>query len=174
MKLNTYRTLLLLGILTFSSSFKWNHPLKLTASEIKYDVSSKKLKLECKVFIDDFESSINKTLSKNINIYALTKADKAGIQKYFDNHFVITSNGKVLSLKYLSATVRKSENGMSIKFYKNNVSLKKDDKVKIKNTLFFKEFGVNQSNRVTVRIPPFIAKETNICYEFMPTISFTL
>ncbi len=174
MKLNIYRALLFLGILVISSSFKLNHPLKLTASQVKYDSSLKKLNLECKVFIDDFENSINKTLSKNINVYNLTKADKAGIQKYFEKHYVITINEKVLSMKYLTSKVEKAENGINIKFYKNNVKLKKGDKLKIKNTLFINEFGMNQLNRITVRIPPFIEKESTVCHKRMPTISYTL
>lgn len=159
MKTKFYKTLLLLGVVIFATSFK--HPIKLTASLIEYDLNSTSLKTECKIFMDDFEKSINKTLTKNINLSDLTKEDKTGIEDYFEKHFNITVNGKYLPLKFKASEVLKEYNVITIKFVENKLKIKKGDKLLIENTLFFEEFGYMQSNRITVRIPPFIAEDNH-------------
>lgn len=154
-----YKILTIIAVMTFTTSFK--HPIKLTASLIEYDTNTANLKSECKVFIDDFEKSINKKLIKNINLSNLTQEDKTGIEDYFEMHFNITYNGKILPLKYKGLEVLKEYNVVTIKFIENKLKIKKGDKILIENTLFFEEFGYIQSNRITVRIPPFITEENH-------------
>ena len=76
-------------------------------------------------------------------------------------HFNITYNGKILPLKYKGLEVLKEYNVVTIKFIENKLKIKKGDKILIENTLFFEEFGYIQSNRITVRIPPFITEENH-------------
>jgi hypothetical protein len=152
-------SLLFLGMWLFFVSFK--HPIKLTASLIEYDEKTSALSMECKVFIDDFEKSINKTLAKNINISALTKEDKSGIEDYFEKYYTITINGNKYLLKYKASEVMKEYNVLTIKFSKKVIKLKKGDKILIENTLFFEEFGYLQSNRITIRIPPYITEDNH-------------
>lgn len=140
-------------------SFK--HPIKLTASLIEYDEKTNALRMECKVFIDDFEKSINKTLAKNITVTALSHEDKKGIENYFEKYYNITHNGNKLPLKYKVSEVMKEYNVLTIKFSEKIIKLKKGDKVLIENTLFFEEFGYMQSNRITIRIPPFITEDNH-------------
>jgi len=154
-----YKILTIIAVMTFTTSFK--HPIKLTASLIEYDTNTANLKSECKVFIDDFEKSINKKLVKNINLSNLTQEDKTGIEDYFEMHFNITYNGKILPIKFKGIEVLKEYNVVTIKFIENKLKIKKGDKILIENTLFFEEFGYIQSNRITVRIPPFITEENH-------------
>jgi len=137
------------------------HPIKLTASLIEYDVKNKRLKMECKVFIDDFEKSINKTLAKNINLSNLSKEDMKGIGNYFGNHYKIILNNKTLPIKYESSELLNKYNIITIKFTANVVKIKKGDKLIISNALFFAEFGSIQSNRMTIRIPPFVVEDNH-------------
>lgn len=152
--------LFLVVLLVCSSSV---HPIKLTASLIDYDHGAGKISIECKVFIDDFEQSINKMLSKDINVSNLTKADKAGIEAYFKPLYVITINGKKVPLKYKSSEVNTTYNVLVIKFAKQSVSIKKGDKLSVKNMLFFKEFKYAQTNRVTLHMAPFISESNHVC-----------
>ena len=158
-KSSILKIVLLTILIITTTSFK--HPIKLTASLIEYDTNTANLKSECKVFIDDFEKSINKKLVKNINLSNLTQEDKTGIEDYFEMHFNITYNGKILPLKYKGLEVLKEYNVVTIKFIENKLKIKKGDKILIENTLFFEEFGYIQSNRITVRIPPFIPEENH-------------
>ncbi len=146
-----------IAILLTTMSFK--HPIKLTASLIEYNADAKTIKMECKVFIDDFEKSINKTLAKNINVSNLSKEDKVGIEDYFEKYYNITVNGKKLTLNYKASEVMKEYNVLTIKFSENSLAIKKGDKILIENTLFFEEFGYMQSNRITIRIPPHITED---------------
>jgi len=137
------------------------HPIKLTASLIEYDVKTKCLKMECTIFMDDFEKSINKTLEKNINLSNLSKEDMKGIGNYFGNHFKIILNSNTLPIKYESSEVLNEYNIIRIKFKDNGVKIKKGDKLLISNALFFTEFGSIQSNRMTIRIPPFVVEDNH-------------
>ena len=61
-----------------------------------------------------------------------------------------------------------------VKFEDNTIKLKIGDKLKLFNTLFFADFGYIQTNRITIRMPPFF-KESNVeatmdNYEFPFTI----
>jgi len=159
MKKIANKTLLCLCVVILTTSFK--HPIKLTASLIDYDVKNSSLKMECKVFMDDFEKSINKTLAKNINLSDLSKEDIKGIDDYFENYFKITLNSKALPVKYKSSELLKEYNVFTIKFTDNVVKIKKGDKLEITNTLFFTEFGYIQSNRMTIRIPPFVVEDNH-------------
>ncbi len=61
-----FRTsLLLIGFFIVFSSF--NHPIKLTSSEIKYNTDAKTLRVKCKVFIDDFAPAVSVSLLTSLN-----------------------------------------------------------------------------------------------------------
>ena len=164
MKLKLYQTFLLLAVLFISSSFK--HPIKLTSSLIEYNAKTNSIKMECRVFIDDFEKSINKTLSKDINIESLTNEDKVGIENYFKLFYTISINGKKIPLKYKASEVRRENNMLAIKFLENDLTIEKGDYLLIENTLFFQEFGDVQSNNISIIIPPFLVE-----YNYQATLN---
>ena len=45
------------------------HPLKLSASLIEYDPKDKTIRLECKVFLDDFDLEGSLTFTRQLNRY---------------------------------------------------------------------------------------------------------
>jgi len=154
MKRIHFIALFLFSILLLFSSFK--HPIKLTASLIEYDEKSKSMKMECRVFIDDFEKSINKRLTKDIDVTNLTEEDKFGIEDYFKQYYSIAINGKRMSLQLEQTELMEAQNIIIIKFAEKDFPIKKGDKLTVENILFFVEFGELQSNRVTLRMPPFL------------------
>ena len=154
MKLKLFKTLLLLSILLISASSR--HPLKLTASLIEYNPVTNKIRMECRVFIDDFENSINK---KDFNSSNLTKENKEVIESFFNEFYNITINGKRLTHTYKSSEIIEGYNVLVIKFDENDISIKKGDNILIENKLFFEQFGYLQSNRVTIRVPPFFTEK---------------
>jgi len=114
------------------------------------------LLMECRVFIDDFENSINKTFSTNFDVSTLDKKDKVKLEHYFKRFFKISANGKQLALKYKTSKVLKQYNVFEIHFSDENLKLKKGDSITVANTLFFREFGSLQSNRISILLDPFI------------------
>ncbi|WP_109299377.1 DUF6702 family protein [Aquimarina sp. AU474] len=153
-----YKISLLLGVLFFSTSFVNPHPIKLTSSLIEYNLKTSNLTMECRVFIDDFVFSINDTFTKNINLKNLSPEDKKGVENYFERYYKISINDKLYPLKYTSSDVMEKHNVVSFKFSKNVPVIKQGDQICIENTLFFEEFGFLQSNKITVRVPPFITE----------------
>lgn len=164
-KMKNYKILILFGILLFSTSLKSAHPIKLTASLIEYNSETNSFRMECRVFIDDFENSINSSLTKNINVSNLSQEDKKGIEDYFKKHYTITINDKVYPLKYQESEILAEYNVFCIKFSESDLKIKKGDQICIKNKLFFDEFGFLQSNRVTVRMEPFVTKNYQTTFE---------
>ncbi len=163
MKHKVFIIIFLLSIGSILTSFK--HPIKLTASLIEYDPESTSIQMECRVFIDDFEKSINKRLTKDIDITSLTQEDKLSIEDYFKQYYSITIKGKRIPLKFKTTELLDAQNIVIIKFAKKELIIKKGDKLTIENILFFVEYGGLQSNRVTLRMPPFLNE-----YSFQSTI----
>ena len=149
-------TLIIISLL-FISCYKV-HPLKLTNSMIEYDKPSKSLKIETRVFIDDFTSSLNKEMSSKINVSSLSKDDNKKIEKYFTKYFYIKLNSKVLKLKFSSSSLLIDNNLFIINFTCNSLELKKGDSFVVNNTLLCKEFGAQQKNMHTVLLPPFLSQ----------------
>ena len=144
--------LLLMTVFVFSSS---DHPIKLTSSIIKYNKKAKALKMECKVFIDDFAPAINPSLEKHILEEKVTKDDISGIENYFIANYKIYINDQKLALKFLDYKAKK--NVMTLSFSIDNYNTpKKGDRLKVVNELLFEKFPDIQSNWVTIQIPPFV------------------
>ncbi|MEM7297272.1 MAG: DUF6702 family protein [Bacteroidota bacterium] len=142
----------LFSIQLTSSSF--SHPIKLTTSLIEYNEEKKRMDMECRVFIDDFQNTIN----RGFDASNLTKADIAEIEYYFDEFYRIVIGSKKLILNYESSNVYGSNTVLSLKFSVDDVTIKKGDALLIENKLFFTEYGPLQSNKMTLRIPPFVSE----------------
>ena len=160
-KLTLTLALALVGALSLPIT-SLGHPLKLSASLVEFDPESKTLRMECKVFRDDFERSLDSVL-KGIDPNTIKKEEKAKIiETYFNQHYVITFNKKVLPLKLESSKYLRDFNVLVFRFEPHSVMIKEGDTLKIKNTLLFAEFGYAQTNRVAVRIPPFSIKDGHV------------
>ncbi|WP_075342146.1 DUF6702 family protein [Tenacibaculum agarivorans] len=147
-------TFCLLSILFLSFS-SFTHPLKVTASLIEYNSKEKNIRVECKVFIDDFLIDIG----RDMNVSNLTQKDKSVIENYFKEFYEIKVNNRKIPFNYETSEVQESYNVLTIKFSKSDLVLKKGDKINIKNTLLFSAFGYLQSNRIELRFKPFFASK---------------
>lgn len=156
MKKNSLIIFSLLLVSLVCSSFQ--HPLKLTTSLIQYNSEEKNMSIECRVFIDDFQKTINRP---EFDLSNPSIADVAAIELYFEEYYRFFINNRKLVLNYKSSKVHSGSNVLSLKFLINNLSIKKGDALLIENELFFNEFGPLQSNKMTVRIPPFMAQGFN-------------
>ncbi|MBW1296676.1 DUF6702 family protein [Aquimarina litoralis] len=146
-------------LLLLSTSFSNSHPIKLTSSLIQIFPEDNVLMVECRVFIDDFTFSMNDTFTKDFNASELSPEHIRGMEKYFERYYKIIINNEIYALTYISSEVFEKQNVLSIKFLKKVPTIKKGDQICIKNTLFFEDFGYLQSNKMTVRIPPFISEK---------------
>ncbi len=147
----------LLFNLSIAYSFK-EHPIKLTSSEIRYDEKKKSIKIECKLFIDDFAPVVSSTLIRNLNQSKLTKDDLRRIENYFIAKYKIAINGKTLSWKIKSYDI--ASNILTLIFINDDIKIQKGDDLVIENTLLFEVFGDIQSNWMTMRFPPHLRRYT--------------
>ena len=145
---------LLLCAFNLFTSFTTFHPIKLTASLIEYTPESKRLKMMCRVFIDDFENSLNAKLTKDINIYEPSPKDEQIIENYFKKNYSIYINGQKYPIRYQGSVVSEANNIVTIAFAEHVMPIRKGDEICIENTLLFEEFGFLQSNVITLNIPP--------------------
>ncbi|MDC8004259.1 hypothetical protein POV27_09370 [Aureisphaera galaxeae] len=165
-------TLLFVGIsINYSAA---DHPIKLTSSMIKYDAKTKSIRVECKVFFDDFAPVISASLIKSINQSNLTKDDLRRIENYFIEKYKITINGKTLPWEIKSYDIAKRETILTLVFTHSNITLNKGDQIHIENALLFEVFGDIQSNWMTLRFPPFLKNEYFECTTFNQKYSHTL
>ena len=69
------------------------HPLKLSASLIDYDPKKKTIRMECRVFQDDFELSLSRSVLKGRDLSKLTKEERPKIiEAYFKQIYSIRFN----------------------------------------------------------------------------------
>ena len=133
-----------------------SHPLKLSASLVEYDAKRKTLRMECKVFRDDFELSLSRTVLKGRDLSQLKREERPQIvESYFKQFYSIRFNGERVPLKYESIEFIRQHNVLVIRFKAMPLSIKKGDKLEIRNLIMFQDFGNAQTNRIAVRIPPF-------------------
>ena len=148
--------ILLFTIAILSPKVTVSHPLKLSASLIEYDHKDKTIRMECKVFMDDFELSLSRSVLKGIDPSTLKRENKPRIiEEYFKKFYHISVNGKRVPLKYKLATPLYRQKVLIIEFAKFHLPLKEGDSLHIKNSIFFQDFGSAQTNRIIVRIPSF-------------------
>jgi len=168
-------TALVLFCLLLVPKTSLSHPLKLSASLVEYDPETKSLRLECKVFRDDFERSLSKSALKGVDPSTIKKEEKSKIvESYFKKFYSINYNGKRLPLKLEKLKHLSGHNVLVLRFAANKLKLRKGDKLTITNTLFFQDFGYAQSNRITVRIPTFSINDNLVAtfanYQFPITL----
>lgn len=147
-----YKTALFLLTILFSASFTVTHPLKLTTSLIEYNTEAESLKMECRVFIDDFLLS----LERPINLSQPSTAEQKYIEEHFATNYVIMLNNQTYRFKLESSQTMEEQNVFIMKFTIDSININSGDQLCIKNQLFFKDFEFLQSNKVTVRIPTIV------------------
>ena len=154
MKFKLYYIISFLSMLIIFSSY--NHPIKLTSSLIEYDLKTKKMSMECRVFIDDFQDALN---IKDWNVSKLSKENIEAIEYYFDEFYPVMVSDKKLSWVYKTSDVYGANNVLGLKFEVVEVDIEKGDELLIENKLFFLEFAFLQNNQMTVRMPPFVTEK---------------
>lgn len=79
------------------------HPFYLSVTELKYNASKKNLEISCKMFTNDLENALKKTIGKPIDI--LNPKNKQEVEnilfEYIKKNLSISINNKLVNLKYI-------------------------------------------------------------------------
>ncbi len=125
--------------------FSGLHPFHVSITELIYKENSKSVQVMHKVFIDDFEQTLNKNYKVNLDILAMndTKAIDSLIKDYISRNFSVEIDGKEKEIVYLGS--EREENVLW--FYQEIYKVRKPKIFKIENSIMFDEFD-DQSNLV--------------------------
>ena len=165
----------LVSLVVLVPSVALSHPLKASASLVEYDPISKTIRMECKVFIDDFQRSLLNSVAKGIDPSKVKRKDRHRlIEAYFDVFYTIEHNGKRVPLKLKAVTPLSRQNVLVIQFARVPLRIKKGDKLVIQNSMFFRDFGAAQTNRIAVRIPTFNIRDGHVGTIRNHVFSYTL
>lgn len=79
------------------------HPFYVSVTEVNHNAIDKNLEISCKVFTDDFESTLSKNYNTKVDLFQ--PKDKALVEKlisdYIKKHLVIKLNGKPVALEFV-------------------------------------------------------------------------
>ncbi|MEO6546895.1 MAG: DUF6702 family protein [Ferruginibacter sp.] len=95
-----YKWLMVFGATMFSTS---THPIFVSVTEIGHNATNKTLEISCKIFTDDFETSLRKIYHTKIDLLdpKLTAAMNPIVADYVQKHLSITVDGKLVVLRFL-------------------------------------------------------------------------
>ena len=151
------------------------HPLKLSASIIKYDSARRSLRMECKVFIDDFQLSLVNSILKDRDPNSVKREDRRElIEQYFQMFYSVRHNGRSLTWRVEQVIPLYRENVLVIQFDSGMTRLKKGDKVTVENTIMFRDFGSAQTNRTVMVIPEYDIDDGHAATVRDYTMTYTL
>jgi hypothetical protein len=136
--------LFLIPLLAFSA-----HKYYLSLTQIEYNKEEKSIEIIINVFIDDFETALNKEF--NINLQLATKKELKDADTYFLNYLQdnlqFKSNNNKIEFNYLG----KEYDGDLVYFYLEIKEIKSITSFEILNQILTKEFK-DQQNVVKMKV----------------------
>lgn len=121
------------------------HPFHVTVTELIYKEDQKSVQVMHKIFIDDFEQTLNKAYGVNLDILAMdnTEGIDSLVSDYLSKKFKVQINGKDQELVYLGSELEDNVLWCYQEIYK----VRRPKIFTITNEVMFEEFD-DQSNLV--------------------------
>jgi len=146
---------LIFSIANFNAT---HHPIFVSVTTIDHNAANKTLEISCKIFTDDFETTLRKKYNKKIDLLDVKyiEAMKPLVNDYIQKHLVITADNKPTILQFLG--FEQQEEGIISYFEVKNISTIK--KLDVTDNILFDEkpeqmeiihvtvAGKRQSNRL--------------------------
>jgi len=143
---NFYKWLFSLIIL-FSLSSEINHPIFVSVTEIEHNEKDNILEISCKIFTNDFESTLRKNSAAKIDL--LNPKDKSAMDKlvssYLQQHLKIWVDGNLKEIKYIG--YEQTDESIESYFQIDNVKTMK--KITVKDNILY-EFKEEQMSLIHV------------------------
>lgn len=79
------------------------HPFFISVTEINHNAAGKTVEVSCKIFTDDLEGALKKSLHATVDLSSATQVERAGalVNQYVQQHLRLAANGKVLPLTFI-------------------------------------------------------------------------
>ena len=111
------------------------HPIFVSVTEIEHNAKDKTLEISCKVFTDDFETTLRAAYKTFVDL--LKPKDRNAMNKlvtdYVQKHLLIKVDGKTVALEFLG--YEQDEEGITSYYQVNNIAVVK--KLDITNNILF-------------------------------------
>ncbi len=124
-----------LFVFAFSGFFGSHHPIFISVTEIEHNAAGKTLEISCKIFTDDFETTLRKKYNGKIDLLDAKVRTSMNpiVNDYIQKHLKLIVNGRPVALQFLG--FEQEEEGI-VSFYevKNIIEVKK---VEVINDLLY-------------------------------------
>lgn len=124
-----------LTVLAFTGFLGSHHPIFVSVTEIEHNVAEKTLEISCKIFTDDFETTLRKKYSGKIDLLDAKVRTSMNpiVNDYIKTHLKLVVNGKAVVLNFLG--FEQEEEGIICYYEVKNIPLVK--KVEVLNDLLY-------------------------------------
>lgn len=121
------------------------HPFYVSITDLVYKEDTKSVQIMHKVFVNDFEQTLNKHYKVNLDILAMESTAEIDemLEDYYSKRFSVEIDGKEQEITYIGSELE--ENVLWV--YQEIYKVRKPKTFKITNTVLFDEFET-QSNLV--------------------------
>ncbi|WKK75939.1 hypothetical protein QYS49_00275 [Marivirga salinae] len=121
------------------------HPFYVSITDLVYKEDAKSVQIMHKVFVDDFEQTLNKHYNVRLDILAMENTSEIDemVKDYYSKRFAVSIDGKEKEITYIGSELE--ENVLWV--YQEIYKVRKPKKFRITNTVLFDEFDT-QSNLV--------------------------
>lgn len=132
----------IIGLIWVLSGF---HPFHVSITELIYKEESKSVQIMHKVFVDDFEQTLNKNYKVNLDILVMenTSSIDSMVEDYLQRNFSVEIDGKKQEVVYLGSELEDNVLWCYQEIYK----VRKPEVFTVTNSIMFDEFD-DQSNLV--------------------------
>ncbi|PTB95834.1 hypothetical protein C9994_10055 [Marivirga lumbricoides] len=132
----------IIGLIWVLSGF---HPFHVSITELIYKEENKSVQVMHKVFVDDFEQTLNKNYNVNLDILVMTSTEAIDslVEDYLKRNFSVEINGKKQDIVYLGSELEDNVLWCYQEIYK----VRKPEVFTVTNSIMFDEFD-DQSNLV--------------------------
>jgi len=114
------------------------HPLYVTVTEINHNAKDKTLEVSCKIFTNDFEAALEKTLHTKTDLSDPKdkKATDKSVSDYIQRHLQLKVDGKQVVIEFVGS--EKETDATWSYFQVNNIATVK--KLEITNSLLYETY----------------------------------
>lgn len=141
-----YKWLFVFALTCFNNGL---HPIFVSVTSIEYNVTSKTLEITCKIFTDDFETTLRKKYNAKIDLLdaKFKSAMNPLVNDYIQKHLVIKVDGKKVALQFLG--FEQQEEGIVSYYEVKNVNRVKN--IEVMNNILY-EYKPEQMGIVHVTV----------------------
>ncbi len=113
-----YKWLIVFALTGFSKS---HHPIFVSVTEIEHNAANKALEISCKIFTDDFETTLRKKYKAKVDLLNVKfrSAMNPLVNDYIQKHLSVAADGKPVALLFLG--FEQQEEGVVAYFEVKNI-----------------------------------------------------